>query len=129
MPAGGCELERMLLELGTPHLEKVQGDPCFCHSCHHLEGLQVTRGDGACCSEVRSDKIRGGRHKLDMGYAMGWGEPTTIPELLPEETWESPSERFPRTGFISTSARNSSSIVLALKQGARRRLFPVLLFP
>lgn len=32
------------------------------------------REDGVWCSEVCGDKIRGGRHERDMGYAMGWGE-------------------------------------------------------
>lgn len=52
----------------------------------------------------------------------GGGKPTTIPELLPEETRESPSKRFLRTGFRSTSAKKGSSCS-CLEAGSETRAF------
>lgn len=57
----------------------------------------------------------------------GGGKTTSIPELLPEETRESPSKRFLRTGFRSTSARNSSSCS-CLEAGSEMRAFSLFSF-
>lgn len=118
---GGCELECMMLEEVMSWVcsiwRRLQGEPYYCRYLHLPQGEVTGRMVRA---SQRWVMIRGNRHKFDLGYAWRGRKSNPEPELLPEETWESPWGRF---RLESTSARNSSSIVLALKLGARPWLF------
>lgn len=110
------------VELGLLLLEKMQEELYYCHYLHLPKG-EVT-GKMVHASQ-KGVVIRGNRHKFDLGYTWQGRKSNPKPSTIAWGNMGIPI----RFRWGSTSARNSSSIVLTLKLGVRLWLFLVLLFP